>query len=86
MIFCMSLLNFPKIYKMANKRRKTSPSRIGGFEPVMETLPAGILADEILTSGDGQIKALVVFSGNPMLTAPDTDKLEKALKLLDLLA
>ncbi len=84
MIFCQNLLNFPKFYKLVDKTRKHHPSRIGDFQPVMETLPAGIMADEILTHGKDQIKALIVISGNPMLTVPDTDRLEKAFKSLDL--
>lgn len=85
MIFCSNLVNFPKYFKLANKFRKPKPSRIGSFEPVMETLPGGILADEILTPGPGQIKALIVLCGNPLLTVPDTVKLEKAFNSLELL-
>ncbi len=84
MIFCFNLLNFPRLMKMATRNRMPRPSRVGNMPPVMDTLPAGILADEILTPGEGQIKALIVLSGNPLLTVPDTDKLETALKSLDL--
>ena len=80
MIFCRPLFNLPK----SGKNKKPSYSRIGGFE-LLDTLPAGILADEILTPGEGQIKALIVLSGNPMLTVPDEDKLKKALSSLDLI-
>ena len=59
-------------------------SRVGNLPPVMSALPAGILADEILTPGTGQIRALVVIAGNPLLSAPDGDRLRRALKKLEL--
>lgn len=59
-------------------------SRIGGFPPVTGALPTAILPDEILTPGDGQIRALIVVAGNPLLSAPDGDRFARALKQLDL--
>ncbi len=59
-------------------------SRIGGFSPVLGTLPTPILADEILTPGPEQIRALVVVAGNPVLSAPDGDRLGRALDQLEL--
>jgi anaerobic selenocysteine-containing dehydrogenase len=65
--------------------RPARPSRIGGFPVVATSLPTGVLADEILTPGDGQVKALIVIAGNPLLSAPGGDKLRRALSSLDLL-
>jgi anaerobic selenocysteine-containing dehydrogenase len=59
-------------------------SRIGGFAPVLRTLPTAILADEILTPGEGQIRALIVVAGNPLLSAPDGARLRTALRKLEL--
>jgi formate dehydrogenase len=59
-------------------------SRIGNLPPVMGALPAAILADEILTPGAGQIRALVVIAGNPLLSAPDGTRLRRALQRLEL--
>lgn len=47
-------------------------------------MPVATLADEILTPGEGQIKALITIAGNPVLTTPNGKKLEKALEQLDL--
>jgi formate dehydrogenase len=66
-------------------REPSWKSRIGGFSPVVGTLPTPILADEILTPGDGKIRALFVVSGNPRLSAPDGKRLEKAFGELELL-
>lgn len=45
--------------------------------------PVATLADEILTEGPGQIRALVTCAGNPVLSAPNGRKMEKALENLD---
>lgn len=59
-------------------------SRIGGFAPLLGELPTSILPDEILTPGKDQIRALLVFAGNPLLSAPDEARLREAMKQLDL--
>ncbi len=58
-------------------------SRIGGFPDVMGTLPAALLAREITTPGEGQIRALITSAGNPMLSVPSAG-LGEALRSLDL--
>ncbi len=60
-------------------------SRIGGFPAVLGTLAAATLADDALTPGDGQLRALVVVGGNPAVSLPDTDRAARALAGLDLL-
>jgi len=52
--------------------------------PIKE-MPTAICADEILMEGEGQIKALIVVGGNPVLAWPDQKKAHAALKSLDLL-
>jgi anaerobic selenocysteine-containing dehydrogenase len=46
-------------------------------------LPMTVLAEEILTPGDGQIRALVTSAGNPVLSAPGGLALERAFASLD---
>jgi len=60
-------------------------SRIGGFPDVLGNLPATLLAEEIETPGDRQIRALFVSAGNPVLSVPDGDSLERAMGGLDLM-
>lgn len=60
-------------------------SRIGGFPAVLGTLAAATLADDALTPGAGQLRALVVVGGNPAVALPDTDRAARALAGLDLL-
>jgi anaerobic selenocysteine-containing dehydrogenase len=54
---------------------------LGGFTE----LPSNTLTDEILTPGEGQIRALFVVGGNPALVLPDEQSTVRALKDLDLL-
>jgi anaerobic selenocysteine-containing dehydrogenase len=60
-------------------------SRIGGFPSVLGSEPAGVMAKEITTAGRGQVKALLVSAGNPVLSVPNGDELETALESLDLM-
>lgn len=54
-------------------------SRVSGYPEVLSELPAAALAEEIDTAGEGQIKAMITIAGNPVLSAPDGDRLDKAL-------
>jgi anaerobic selenocysteine-containing dehydrogenase len=44
------------------------------------------LAEEILTPGEGQIRALLTTAGNPVLSAPNGNEIDKALADLDFMA
>lgn len=59
-------------------------SRIGDFPDVLGTFPAALMADEITTDGEGQLRALFVVAGNPVLSVPNSSALESALRRLDL--
>jgi anaerobic selenocysteine-containing dehydrogenase len=59
-------------------------SRFGGFPDVLGSVPASLVARDILEPGDGQVRALLVSAGNPVLSVPDGPALERALDQLDL--
>jgi formate dehydrogenase len=59
-------------------------SRIGDFPLVLGMTPGGTLAAEITTPGQGQLRALFVDSGNPVLSYPAGDRLAQALEQLEL--
>ena len=42
-------------------------------------LPVATLAEEIETAGPGQIRALIVSAGNPVLSTPDGRRLDRLL-------
>lgn len=58
-------------------------SRVDGLPEFAGELPVAALADEILTEGKGQIKAMITSAGNPVLSTPNGRKLEKAFRELD---
>lgn len=58
-------------------------SRVRGLPLFSGEFPIATLADEILTEGPGQIKAMFTIAGNPVLSAPNGDLLEKAFSQLD---
>lgn len=60
-------------------------SRIGDFPDMLGSEPAANMAAEITTPGKGQIRALIVSAGNPVLSTPNGPALEEALGELDLM-
>ena len=58
-------------------------SRVRGAPEVFGELPVGVLAEEIETPGEGQVRALITNAGNPVLSTPDGARLDQALMGLD---
>ncbi|WP_411119681.1 molybdopterin oxidoreductase family protein [Streptomyces sp. 058-1L] len=54
-------------------------SRVSGHPEAKGELPTAALAEEIETPGEGRIRALVVLAANPVLSAPDGDRLDAVL-------
>jgi len=59
--------------------------RVRGLQSLFFQMPSPALADEILTPGEGQVRALICHGGNPAVSFPDQPKVARALKSLDLL-
>jgi anaerobic selenocysteine-containing dehydrogenase len=58
-------------------------SRVRGLPEFMSELPVAAMAEEVLTEGEGQIRALFTSCGNPVLSVPNGQKMDKALENLD---
>ncbi|MGW1890967.1 molybdopterin oxidoreductase family protein [Streptomyces sp. NPDC002004] len=62
-------------------------SRAGGHPEAKGELPIAALAEEIDTPGDGPgggpVRAVISIAANPVLSAPDGHRLDKALESLD---
>ena len=58
-------------------------SRVRGAPEVYGELPAVCLAEEIEPPGEGQVRALVTIAGNPVVSAPDSTSLDRALGQLE---
>jgi anaerobic selenocysteine-containing dehydrogenase len=60
-------------------------SRVRGLKEILGELPVAALAEEIDTPGEGQVKALITISGNPVLSTPNSQRLDGALNKLNLM-
>jgi anaerobic selenocysteine-containing dehydrogenase len=58
-------------------------SRVSGLPEFGGELPVSVLAEEIETPGQGQIRALITSAGNPVLSTPNGARLDRALGELD---
>jgi anaerobic selenocysteine-containing dehydrogenase len=70
--------------------RKGKTSSYGRYESRVRKLPfynsefpVATLAEEILTPGDGQIRAMITIAGNPVLSSPGGAGLDEAFESLD---
>ncbi|QXI27496.1 molybdopterin oxidoreductase family protein [Pseudomonas vanderleydeniana] len=58
-------------------------SRVSGLPEYGGELPVAALAEEMLSPGEGQVRALVTVAGNPVLSTPNGRQLEQALAGLE---
>lgn len=60
-------------------------SRVSQLPEFSGEFPATVIAEEILTPGEGQMRGLITLAGNPVLSSPNGKKLDQALEQLDLM-
>lgn len=60
-------------------------SRFRNLRGMRGEMPTTTLAEEILTPGEGQVRALIVSGGNPVVAWPDQELTIRAMQDLDLL-
>ena len=58
-------------------------SRIRELPEFGGELPSAAMAEEILTEGEGQIRAMITLAGNPVLSTPNGAQLDRAYASLD---
>ncbi|SDY67181.1 molybdopterin-dependent oxidoreductase [Hymenobacter psychrophilus] len=75
----LDVLGKPGPYTRHNRYR----SRVRGLAEFMGELPVAALAEEMLTPGEGQLRALVTSCGNPVLSTPNGRQLDTALAGLE---
>lgn len=79
---------WPRLAQVIPPRRswESGPkSRVRGLGRIFGEKMSGALADEILTPGAGQLRALFVDGGNPVIALPQQAQVEAAFRALDLL-
>ena len=58
-------------------------SRVRGLGEAFGELPVACLAEEIDTPGEGQVRALITMAGNPVVSTPNSGRLEQAVEGLE---
>ncbi len=85
MMFTQPAIDMVALGGMSGQRghfgRRTS--RVKGLPEFGGEFPSSTMADEILTPGNGQIRAFVTVAGNPLLSSPNGGRLEAAFGQLD---
>jgi anaerobic selenocysteine-containing dehydrogenase len=57
--------------------------RVSGLPEFADELPVAGLADEILTPGKDQVRGMLLYAGNPVLSTPGGARLDEAMAKLD---
>lgn len=83
--FNPGVFDVPALIEQFTKRRNPAPSRIGHYPQIFGGPPCPVFADDVLSDDPDRIRALVVVAGNPVITFPNTAKIEAALRRLELL-
>ena len=58
-------------------------SRVRGVPETYGEFPVSVMAEEMETPGEGQVRAFVCIAGNPALSTPNSDRLARALDNLE---
>ena len=58
-------------------------SRVSNHPEVRGEFPVAALPEEILTPGEGRVRAMITVAGNPALSIPDSARVEEALADLE---
>jgi anaerobic selenocysteine-containing dehydrogenase len=88
-MFTTPILDAQPLFRLLNllgiggRLQRTRRQRVSGLPDVLGEFPVAGLADEILTPGPDQVRALVLYAGNPVLSAPGGRRLDEALEDLD---
>ena len=60
-------------------------TKVNGYPEVMGEYPASAMAEEILDAGEERIRAMVTVAGNPVLSTPNSARLDEAFGQLELM-
>ncbi|HEX6219781.1 MAG TPA: molybdopterin-dependent oxidoreductase [Acidimicrobiia bacterium] len=79
---------FPKAaHEQGRSRRRFETgrwsTRVNNRHEVRGELPVSELANEILEPGEGRLRAMITIAGNPILSTPDSERLDEAFSSLE---
>jgi anaerobic selenocysteine-containing dehydrogenase len=58
-------------------------SRVRGLPEIFGELPVACLAEEIDSPGEGQVRGVITICGNPVVSTPNSGRLDRALSQLE---
>jgi anaerobic selenocysteine-containing dehydrogenase len=82
-MFATPAIDLARLTKGLSPGHGASTDRSGTYKSFRGEMPVAALVDEILTEGAEQIRAMITFAGNPVLSTPQRGKLDAALESLD---
>lgn len=84
-LFTKPIIDIVGMSKMTGKKGSFNKrqSRVHKLPEFTGEFPVATLSDEILTPGEGQIKAMITIAGNPVLSTPNGKHLEEAFASLE---
>tara|TARA_R110001592_G_scaffold296139_2_gene566486 strand:- start:18408 stop:20555 length:2148 start_codon:yes stop_codon:yes gene_type:complete len=85
LFFNPGAINNTDLVHLFTKKKNPAASRVGGYPQIFGGPPASVFADDVLSEDANRIRALIVVAGNPLISFPNSAKVEQALKKLDLL-
>ncbi|KAA0113299.1 molybdopterin-dependent oxidoreductase [Mycolicibacterium sp. P9-22] len=83
-MFSTPIVDVPRLAKFIPVGHGRWTDRSGRHKSFRGELPAVTMADEILTEGPGQIRAMITYAGNPVSSIPQKGRLAEGLAQLDL--
>ncbi len=83
MMFTTPAIDLVGYRKPKTKKFARYHSRVSHYPETIGEFPVAALAEEILTPGEGQIKAMITAAGNPLLSTPNNQQLSTAFEQLD---
>lgn len=82
-MFATPPVDIARLSRRMSPGHGASTDRSGTYKSFRGELPVAVLADEILTEGEGRIRAMITLAGNPVLSTPQRGRLDEALESLD---
>ena len=83
-MFSTPIVDVPRAARYVPVGHGAWTDRSGRYKSFRAELPAVAMADEMLTGGKGQIRAMITYAGNPVSSIPQKGRIDEGLSGLDL--
>lgn len=82
-MFAKPPIDLARLTKGMSPGHGKTTDRSGAYKSFRGEMPVAAMVDEMLTEGAEQIRAMITFAGNPVLSTPQRGRLDAALDSLD---